>query len=113
MKSRAIRGVMSDQTDHTDRIVKTREYGKTDSIMRYIILAQTSMAATVFTHTNGVWAGVIVEGVVDLEIPEIGIALPLAEFYLDVKFPPEDAAAALRRLDPVPRRMAGTRPAMT
>ncbi len=48
------------------------------------------MAATVFTHTNGIWAGVIVEGAVDLDMPEIGIALPLAEFYLDVEFPPEE-----------------------
>ena len=82
------------RTDRIDRIVKAREYGNTASIVRYVILEPTAMAATVFTHTAGLWAGVIVEGAVDLDMPEIGIALPLAELYLDVEFLPDDEAAA-------------------
>jgi Uma2 family endonuclease len=74
----------------SDRFDKAREYGNTDSIQRYIILEQTSQAATVFTRMNGIWASVIVDGDADLEMPEIGISVPLAEFYVDVEFPPED-----------------------
>ena len=86
--------ILSPSTSRTDRIVKAREYGNTASIVRYVILEPTAMAATVFTHSNGVWAGVIAEGAIDLDMPEIGISLPLAELYLDVEFPPEDDAAA-------------------
>lgn len=86
--------ILSPSTSRTDRIVKAREYGNTASIRRYIILEQTSQAATVFTHRDGAWASVVVEGNVDLDMPEIGITLPLAELYLDVDFLPEDEATA-------------------
>jgi Uma2 family endonuclease len=82
--------IVSPSSSRTDRFDKAREYGNTDSIQRYIILEQTSQAATVFTRMNGIWASVIVDGDADLEMPEIGISVPLAEFYVDVEFPPED-----------------------
>jgi Uma2 family endonuclease len=85
--------ILSPSTSRTDRIVKAREYGNTASIVRYVILEPTAMAATVFTHANGVWAATVVEGAVELDMPEIGISLPLAELYTDVEFPPEDEAA--------------------
>ena len=81
--------ILSPSTSRTDRIVKAREYGATQSIQRYVILEQSSQAATVFTRMNGVWASVIVEGDVDLALPEIGIAIPLNELYLDVSFSDE------------------------
>lgn len=66
------------------------EYGQTESLRRYIILEQTSQAATVFSRLLGTWAGVPVEGDAELAMPEIGISVPLAELYLDVGFPAED-----------------------
>jgi Uma2 family endonuclease len=81
--------ILNPSTSRTDRIVKAREYGNTASIRRYIILEQTSRAATVFTRMNDVWASVIVDGDADLLMPEIGISVPLAELYADVSFPPE------------------------
>ena len=84
--------ILSPGTSRTDRIVKAREYGATDSIQRYVILEQTSQAATVFTRVAGLWAGAIIEGDADLPMPEIGVTVPLAEMYLDVAFPPEDEA---------------------
>ena len=86
--------ILSPSTSRTDRIVKAREYGNTESIQRYIILEQTSQAATVFTRINGLWASVIVEGDADLPMPEIGVTVPLGELYLDVPFPPEAESAA-------------------
>ena len=81
--------VLSPGTSRTDRITKAREYGATDSIQRYVILEQGAQAATVFARRNGVWAGVVVEGDAVLDMPEIGISLPLAELYVDVGFPEE------------------------
>ena len=84
--------ILSPSTSRTDRIVKAREYGNTASIVRYVILEPTAMAATVFTRTTGVWAATVSEGAVELDMPEIGISLPLADLYIDVEFPPEAAA---------------------
>ena len=91
--------ILSPSTSRIDRIVKAREYGNTASIQRYIILEQTIQAATVFTRTNGAWMSVVVEGDVDLPMPEIGITVPLADFYEDVEFPPDEADTAKRLLD--------------
>ncbi len=82
--------IVSPNRARTDHFVKAREYGSTDSIQRYIILEQTSQAATVFTRMNGIWASVIVDGDAELEMPEIGISVPLTELYQDVEFPPDE-----------------------
>ena len=86
--------ILSPSTSRIDRIVKAREYGNTASIVRYVILEPAAIAATIFTHTAGVWAATVVEGAVVLDMPEIGITLPLAELYQDVEFPSDDEAAA-------------------
>jgi Uma2 family endonuclease len=76
--------VLSPGTSRTDRIDKLREYQATASIQRYIILEQDSIAATVFSrHGSGWMAGALTEGDV-LQMPEIGIELPLADIYADV-----------------------------
>jgi Uma2 family endonuclease len=82
--------ILSPATSRTDRIVKAREYGATESIQRYVILEQSSQAATVFSRLNGVWASVVLDGEVELPLPELGIVIPLAEFYQDVDFPPDE-----------------------
>lgn len=86
--------ILSPSTSRIDRIVKAREYGSTPSIVRYVILEPNAVAATVFTRTTGVWAGIVVVGAVELDMPEIGISLPLAELYTDVEIEPDDEAAA-------------------
>jgi len=77
--------ILSPTTSRTDRIVKAREYGATPSIQRYVILEQSAQAATVFTRMLGVWASIVLEGDVALDMPEIGISVPLAELYQDVE----------------------------
>jgi Uma2 family endonuclease len=60
---------------------KTREYRATPSIQRYVILEQDRIAATVFARAGGDWIGhVFLDGAI-LAMPEIGIDVPLAEFY--------------------------------
>ncbi len=45
-----------------------------------------------FTRIGDTWAGVVVDGDVELAMPEIGTSVPLSELYEDVEFPAEDAA---------------------
>jgi Uma2 family endonuclease len=70
--------------------VKLREYQATDSIQRYVILEQDSIAATVFAREGGLWtARALTDGDI-LAMPEIGIELPLAAIYGDVDLPVPD-----------------------
>lgn len=77
--------ILSPSTSRTDRIIKAREYGATPSIQRYVILEQSSPAATVFTRMQGVWASIVLDGDVTLDMPEIAISVPLSELYQDVE----------------------------
>ncbi len=81
--------ILSAGTSRTDRITKAQEYGATPTIQRYVILEQTSQAATVFTRMNGIWASVVIAGEAELPMPEIGISVPLNELYVAVAFPEE------------------------
>lgn len=77
--------VRSESTANTDLIEKNAEYRATPSVQRYVILEQTHAAAFVFVRKGGDWVTEVLagEGAV-LALPEIGIALPLAELYADV-----------------------------
>lgn len=78
--------VLSPATSGTDRIVKSREYGATPSIARYVLLEQDRIAATVLARDGAGWrAEVLVVGSV-LALPEAGTDVPLAALYdgLDV-----------------------------
>jgi Uma2 family endonuclease len=80
--------VLSPSTSHTDRIEKLREYRATPSIQRYIILEQDSIDATVYTRSGDVW---ILQALVagdTLDMPEIGVPLPLADIYAGIDLPP-------------------------
>jgi hypothetical protein len=45
------------------------------------MLEQTAVAATVFVRTGEDWVGYVVTGAIDLDLPEIGISVPLTELY--------------------------------
>jgi Uma2 family endonuclease len=71
----------------TDRIEKLREYQATPSIRRYVILEQDSIAATVFTRQDDIWDARALTAGETLAMPEIDVALPLADIYVDVTLP--------------------------
>ncbi len=73
--------ILSPSTSSTDRIVKNREYQATPSVRRYVILEQDRVAATVFARIEGDWAGHVLLADEILAMPEIGLEIPLAEFY--------------------------------
>ena len=74
--------VVSESSARTDRIDKLREYQATASIQRYVILEQTSIAATVFARLGEIWTATALTEQDTVVMPEIGIELPLAECYL-------------------------------
>jgi Uma2 family endonuclease len=78
--------VLSPSTAGTDHGVKNGEYAATPSVRRYVMLEQDRIAATVFARTGDDWVGRLILGDVTLDLPEIGISLPLAELYGGVDF---------------------------
>ncbi len=84
--------VLSPSTASTDIGIKNEEYRDTPSIQRYVMLAQDRQFATVFARVGDDWVGHIISGAAVLDMPEIGIEVPLAELYDGVSFEPETSA---------------------
>jgi Uma2 family endonuclease len=85
--------VLTPSTASTDIGVKNQEYRDTPSIRRYVMLSRDDRRATVFARAGDDWVGRIVADQEVLEMPEIGISVPLAELYEGVSF--DRAAAAV------------------
>lgn len=67
--------------------MKLREFQATESIRQYVILEQTSVAATVFSREGGLWNGYALTEGDTLSMPEIGVEVVLAGIYGDVTLP--------------------------
>lgn len=85
--------ILSPSTAVVDRIIKNQEYRDTSSIRRYVMLEQDQQAATIFARAGDDWIGHVVSGEVALDMPEIGISVPLAELYEGVEFPAQQTQA--------------------
>jgi len=87
--------VLSPTSGRVDRIVKVREYAAVPSIRRYVILESTSLGLTVMERAGSdeVWRTTVLTNDDILRMPEIGIEIPVAEFYEDVTFPDEGEAS--------------------
>lgn len=81
--------VLNPTSERTDRILKLREYRAVPSIWRYVILEHASLGLSVFERTAGDedWLATALTGEDTLRIPEIGIEIPVAEFYENVDLP--------------------------
>jgi Uma2 family endonuclease len=84
--------VLSPATAAVDRIVEAREYQATPSVQRYVMLEQDRIGATVYARAGDGWTQDILIAESMLALREIGVALPLAELYEDLVFPPEEDA---------------------
>ncbi len=73
--------IISPSTGSVDRITKNREYAGIPSVRRYVMLEQEEVAATMFERNGDDWIGRILGADAMLHMPEIGIEVPLAEFY--------------------------------
>jgi Uma2 family endonuclease len=78
--------VLSPSTAAADRIVKAREYQATPSVQRYVMLEQARIGATVYARAADGWNVLVLKEGDTLALPEIGLAIPLAEFYEGLTF---------------------------
>jgi Uma2 family endonuclease len=81
--------VLSPSTAANDRIVKACEYQAMPSLQRYVMLEQDRIGATVYARSGETWTLEILAEDSVLALPEIGVALPLAELYEGLVFEPE------------------------
>jgi len=84
--------VLSESTAREDVFAKNAEYRATPSIQRYVILEQTQAAAIVFVRRGEDWISEVVKDDGVLAMPEIGIEVPLSEFYTDIDLTAEAEA---------------------
>jgi len=82
--------VLSESTSSTDLITKNAEYAATPSVRRYVVLAQDTIGGTMFERVGDDWTGRLLSADSLLRMPEIGIEVPIAEFYEGVAFAAED-----------------------
>ena len=81
----AIFEILSASTANEDLGPKRAEYQATPSVRQYVVLQQTHRSAIVFSRTADGWADKFVFGDdAVLDMPEIGISLPLAEIYAGI-----------------------------
>ena len=80
-----------------DRIIKVREYAAVPSILRYVILESNGVGLTVFERStpNEPWRASTLTKNDILRMPEIGVEIPVTEFYEDITFPEESETASL------------------
>jgi Uma2 family endonuclease len=78
--------VLSPSTAAQDRIVKAREYQATPSVQRYVMLEQDRIGATVHVRAKDGWSVLVLKDEDTLVMPEIGLSIPLAEFYEGLEF---------------------------
>jgi Uma2 family endonuclease len=86
--------ILSDGSERRDRVTKNDEYRLTPSVQRYVMLEQDEPAATVFAREGERWIGTLIKADAILTMPEIGIEVPLAEFYEGLTFPGVESPAA-------------------
>jgi Uma2 family endonuclease len=88
--------VLSSTTGRTDRIIKVREYAAIASVRCYVILESTGVGLTVLERQgpNDAWSAATLTTGEILRMPEIGIEIPIAEFYQDIRFPDAQATGA-------------------
>lgn len=73
--------VLSPGTARTDRVVKVPEYQGTPSVRVIVLLAQDRPEAWVFRRSEG-WRERFIEGTAAvLELPEVGVVVPLIALY--------------------------------
>ena len=86
--------VLSPGSGRRDRIEKAREYAAVTSIRCYVIIEGTAKGLQVLHRdaADTTFAALTLTEAGTLALPEVGISVPVAEFYEDVEF---DQSAAI------------------
>lgn len=86
----AVFEVVGDSRDsmRRDHFGKVREYAAVPSVLRYVIIASSLPAVTVLTRKDEErpWTHTGLSNDDILQMPEIGIEIPVAEFYGEITF---------------------------
>jgi Uma2 family endonuclease len=84
--------VLSPSSGATDRVVKVREYAAVSSIRRYVILEATAVGLLVLERASPeqAWQTTALSSGDILRMPEIGIEIPVSEFYDGIEFAEQD-----------------------
>ncbi len=78
--------VLSPTSGGIDRSVKLREYSAVESIRCYIVIESATVGLTVLEkQENGSWKASSLTGDDMLVLPEVGLTVPVAEFYEGVE----------------------------
>ncbi len=77
--------VLGERTSHTYRITKNHEYSETSSVHCYIILEQDAPGGTMFERIGDDGVGHLLTADAIPHMPEIGMEIPLADFYQGVE----------------------------
>lgn len=78
--------VMSEGSKARDRFEKWAVYQKLPSLRHYVLVERDRAHIEIFDRAGEVWSGVrILDGLAaELDLPAIGVGVPLAEIYRDV-----------------------------
>ncbi len=90
----AVFEILSESTAHIDRFAKAREYWDTPSIQHYVMLEQDHIGAVVLSRGAETWTRIAIDGSGTIELPAIGVSLPLADLYDGLNFPEPDSDPA-------------------
>jgi Uma2 family endonuclease len=85
---RVVFEVLSPDSGRRDRIEKAVEYAAVPSILHYVIM-ESARASLLVMHRqrgNDAWTALTLTGGDTLSLPEIGVEIPVAEFYEDMDF---------------------------
>ena len=85
--------VLSDSSGSTDFVAKNHEYAATPSVQRYVVLAHDRIGGTMFERVGDDWVGHLIGAETVIAMPEIGIAVPMAELYEGLAFDPDPVSA--------------------
>ena len=86
--------VLSESTARLDKTTKLIEYRSIPTVRRYVMLEQDQVLATVVSRTEAAWALEVLRAGEVLVMPEVGIGVPMEEFYAGLYLPSEPAAPA-------------------
>jgi Uma2 family endonuclease len=77
-----------------DRVTKVREYAAIPSIRRYVIIESSRVGLTVMERASPdeAWRMTVLTNGETLIMPDIGIEIPVSEFYEEITFPDQDKA---------------------
>ncbi|HYH66678.1 MAG TPA: Uma2 family endonuclease [Urbifossiella sp.] len=89
---RVVFEVLSPSTERYDRTVKLRHYKQLPSVQEYVLVAQDQAWCERYARqADGAWTHVEFVGLdATLELTSVPVAVPLADVYARVTFPPDE-----------------------